>query len=245
MIEEIWPLRSRVSSRRSNNNCGLSRIERPHGPTPMSLAGKTLFITGASRGIGKAIGLSAASEGANVVVVGKTDRPHPKLPGTVHSAAEEIRAAGGQALACVCDVRSEDQVERAVEATIDRFGRIDALINNASAIHLAGTLDTEMKRFDLMHRVNVRATFLCAQKCLPHLLSVDNPHILNISPPLNMVPKWFGPHVAYTMSKYGMSMCVLGMAESSAGGASPSMRFGRARRSRPRPSRTFSAARRR
>ena len=178
-----------------------------------SLAGKTLLITGASRGIGKAIALRAAAEGANVAVIGKTDAEHPKLPGTVHSACEEIEAAGGQALACICDVRDEEQVKTAVDATVTRFGGIDILVNNASAIFLAGTIETPMKRFDLMHAVNVRATYMCSQLCLPHLLKADNAHILNLAPPLNMQPHWFAGHVAYTMSKYGMSMCVLGMTE--------------------------------
>jgi citronellol/citronellal dehydrogenase len=177
----------------------------------MSLAGKTLFITGASRGIGKAIALRAARDGANVVVAAKTDTPHPRLPGTVHSAVEEINATGGTGMACVVDIRFEDQVEQAVGQAADRFGGIDILINNASAIFLAGTLDTTMKRFDLMHQVNVRGTYLCSQKCLPHLSAATNAHILNISPPLNMEQKWFAPHVAYTMAKYGMSQCVLGM----------------------------------
>lgn len=178
-----------------------------------SLASKTLVITGASRGIGKAIALKAAGDGANVAVIGKTDQPHAKLPGTVFSAREEIEAAGGKALACVCDVRDEQQVRAAVEHTVETFGGIDVLVNNASAIFLAGTLDTPMKRFDLMHAVNVRATYLCSQVCLPHLLKAANPHIHNLAPPLNMQPHWFAGHVAYTMSKYGMSMCVLGMAE--------------------------------
>jgi len=178
----------------------------------MTLQGKTLFITGASRGIGKAIALRAARDGANIVVVAKTTEPHPKLPGTIHTAVQEIEAAGGKGLACATDIRFEDQVRAAVDAAVDRFGGIDIVVNNASAIYLAGTLDTPMKRFDLMHGVNVRATFMVSQQCLPHLLRARNPHILNLAPPLNMDPKWFGPHVAYTMSKYGMSMCVLGMA---------------------------------
>ncbi|MDG2380587.1 MAG: NAD(P)-dependent oxidoreductase [Pirellulaceae bacterium] len=177
----------------------------------MSLAGKTLFITGASRGIGKAIALRAARDGANVIVAAKTDKPHPRLPGTVHSAVDEIDAAGGTGMACVVDIRFEEQVEEAVGRTAEKFGGIDILVNNASAIFLAGTLDTPMKRFDLMHQVNVRGTYLCSQKCLPHLLSASNAHILNISPPLTMEQQWFAPHVAYTMAKYGMSQCVLGM----------------------------------
>jgi citronellol/citronellal dehydrogenase len=178
-----------------------------------NLRGKTLLITGASRGIGKAIALRAAADGANIAVVGKTDVPHPKLPGTVHSGAEEIRAVGGKAVACIADIRIEEQLAAAVEQTAAAFGGIDILVNNASAIFLAGTAETPMKRFDLMHGVNARGTFLASQLCLPHLLRADNPHILNISPPLNMEARWFAPHVAYSMAKFGMSMCVLGMAE--------------------------------
>lgn len=178
-----------------------------------TLAGKTLLVTGASRGIGLAIALRAARDGANVVIAAKTDSPHPKLPGTIHSAAAEVEAAGGQALACAVDVRDEAAVEEAVGAAVARFGGLDILVNNASAISLTGTLETPMKRYDLMHGVNVRGTFLCSQKCIPHLRSAANPHILNISPPLNMEARWFAPNVAYTMTKYGMSMCVLGMHE--------------------------------
>lgn len=177
------------------------------------LTGKTLFITGASRGIGRAIALRAARDGAQIAVVGKTAEPHPRLPGTVYSAAAEIETAGGFALPCVCDVRDDEQLQRAVASTAERFGGIDILVNNASAIYLAGTLHTPMKRFDLMHAVNVRATFMASQYCLPFLKNASNPHILNISPPLNLDNRWFAGHVAYTMSKYGMSMCVLGMAE--------------------------------
>ncbi|XP_046744945.1 hydroxysteroid dehydrogenase-like protein 2 [Diprion similis] len=177
------------------------------------LAGRTIFITGASRGIGKQIALKAARDGANIVIAAKTADPHPKLPGTIYSAAKEIEAAGGAALPCVVDVRDEAQVISAVENAVKKFGGIDALINNASAISLTRTMDTDMKRYDLMHNINTRGTFLVSKICLPYLLKSPNPHIVNISPPLNMVPHWFAPHVAYTMAKYGMSMCVLGMAE--------------------------------
>jgi citronellol/citronellal dehydrogenase len=179
----------------------------------MSLAGRTVFITGASRGIGLAIGLRAAADGANVVVTGKTTDPHPKLPGTIFSAAEAIERAGGQALAVAMDLREEPQVKAAVTAAVARFGGIDVLVNNASAIYLTGTLETPIRRFDLMHQVNTRGTYLATQHCLPHLLRAANPHVLNIAPPLNLNPRWFAPHVAYTMAKYGMSLCVLGMAE--------------------------------
>ena len=182
-----------------------------------SLKGKTLFVSGGSRGIGLAIALRAARDGANVAIAAKTSEPNPKLPGTIHSAAAEIDAAGGHALPLTCDIRDEASVNAAVAATVARFGGIDILVNNASAISLTGTLETPMKRFDLMFGVNVRGTFLCSQACLPHLKASAaagrNPHILTLSPPLNMDPKWFAPHVAYTMAKYGMSLCVLGMAE--------------------------------
>lgn len=178
-----------------------------------SLAGKTLFITGASRGIGKAIGLRAARDGANVVVAAKTAEPHPKLEGTVHSAAAEMVAAGGRGLACVMDIRDPDQVQAAVQRAVDQFGGIDVLVNNASAIFLADTLATPVKRFDLMHEVNVRGTYVATQACLPHLQRAANPHVLNIAPPLNLEPRWFAPHVAYSIAKMGMSLCVLGMAE--------------------------------
>jgi citronellol/citronellal dehydrogenase len=177
-----------------------------------SLNGKTLFITGASRGIGEAIALRAARDGANIAIVAKTAAPHPKLPGTIYSAAEAVEAAGGQALPLICDVRDEAQVQAAVDATVSRFGGIDILVNNASAINLSGTLALDMKRFDLMHQINTRGTYLCSKLCLPHLLKGQDPHILNLSPPLNLDPKWFANHVGYTMAKYGMSMCVLGMA---------------------------------
>ncbi|MCB9764047.1 MAG: NAD(P)-dependent oxidoreductase [Alphaproteobacteria bacterium] len=178
-----------------------------------SLAGKTLFISGASRGIGLAIAKRCAADGANVVIAAKTTEPHPKLPGTIFTAAKEIEAAGGQALPVVCDIRSEEAVQAAVAQGVEAFGGIDVCINNASAIMLVGTLELPMKRFDLMHQVNARGTYLVSKACLPHLLQSDNPHILNNSPPLNLNPRWFKDHVAYTMAKYGMSMCVLGMAE--------------------------------
>jgi len=177
------------------------------------LRGKTLFISGGSRGIGKAIALRCARDGANVVIAAKTAEPHPKLPGTIYTAAEEIEQAGGQALPLVVDIRHEDQVTAAVEQAAAHFGGIDMLVNNASAISLTGTLETEMKRYDLMHQINTRGTFLCSRECIPHLKRSDNPHVLNLSPPLNFEPRWFASHVAYTMAKYGMSLCVLGMAE--------------------------------
>jgi len=179
------------------------------------LKNKTLFITGASRGIGHAIAMRAAADGANVVIVAKTTEPHPKLPGTIHSAAADVEAAGGTALAVATDIRDEAQVEAAIAAAVERFGGIDILVNNASAISLTSTMDTPMKRFDLMHQINTRGTFLCTQKAAPHLAKSSNPHVLNISPPLHstLSPRWFGPHVAYTMAKYGMSLCALGMAE--------------------------------
>ncbi len=181
------------------------------------LRDRTLFITGGSRGIGLAIALRAASDGANVAIAAKTVEPHPKLPGTIHSAAAAIEQAGGRALPIACDIRDESAVQAAVRATVERFGGIDILVNNASAISLTGTAATPMKRFDLMFAVNVRGTYLCSQTCLPHLKASAaagrNPHILTLSPPPNLDPKWFRDHVAYTISKYGMSMCVLGMAE--------------------------------
>jgi citronellol/citronellal dehydrogenase len=179
----------------------------------MSLQGKTLFITGASRGIGLAIGLRAARDGANVVIAAKTAEAHKHLPGTIYSAAAEIEAAGGQALPLTVDVRDEASVLAAVEAAVARFGGIDICVNNASAIQLTGTLATDMKRYDLMHQVNARGTFLVSKACIPHLKQAANPHILALSPPLDMSPHWFGPHVAYTMAKYSMSLAMLGMAE--------------------------------
>jgi citronellol/citronellal dehydrogenase len=177
------------------------------------LRGRTAFISGASRGIGKAIALRLAAEGANVVITGKTVEPHRTLPGTIYTAAEEIRTAGGSAIAIAMDVRDEAQVETAVHRAMEEFGRIDILVNNASAISLTGTAATPMKRFDLMHQVNVRGTYLCTQKCLPHLKRAAGAHVLNIAPPLNLTPRWFAPHAAYSISKYGMSLCALGMAE--------------------------------
>ena len=175
------------------------------------LKGKTLFITGASRGIGLSIALRAARDGANVAIVAKTTEPHPKLPGTIYTAAKEIDAAGGQGLPLMTDIRFEEQVQAAVAKAVERFGGIDILVNNASAISVTGTLETPIKRFDLMMGINTRGTFLCSQACIPWLKKAKNPHILNLSPPLNMQPRWFAGHVAYTMSKYGMSMCTLGM----------------------------------
>ncbi len=183
----------------------------------MDLSGKTLFITGATRGIGLAIALRAARDGARVALFGKTAEPHPRLPGTVYTAAAEVEAAGGRALALVGDVRSEESVAAAVARTAEAFGGIDILVNNASAISLSSTPDTDLKRYDLMNQVNARGTFLCSKLCLPHLRRAANPHILNLSPPLDMRPKWFAPHVAYTMAKFGMSLCTLGMAAEFAG----------------------------
>jgi citronellol/citronellal dehydrogenase len=178
----------------------------------MPLRGKTLFVTGASRGIGLAIALRAARDGANIAIAAKTAEPNPKLPGTIFSAAEEIEKAGGRALPLVCDIRFEDQVAAAVAATVEKFGGIDICVNNASAISLTGTEATDMKRFDLMSQINARGTFLVSKLCVPHLLKADNPHVLMLSPPLDMQAKWFAGHTAYSMAKYSMSMCVLGMA---------------------------------
>jgi len=178
----------------------------------MSLKGKTLLITGASRGIGLAIGLRAARDGANVAILAKTTEPHPKLEGTIFTAAKDIEAAGGKALPIACDIRNEETVADAVKKTVETFGGIDILVNNASAISLTGVESTDMKRYDLMHGINTRGTFVCSKHCIPHLKKSSNPHVLMISPPLNMETRWFAPHVAYTMAKFGMSMCVLGMA---------------------------------
>jgi len=176
-----------------------------------TLAGKTLFITGASRGIGLAIALRAARDGANIVIAAKSGVPNPKLPGTIHTAAAAVEAAGGKALALQVDIREEDQVRAAAARAAEHFGGIDIVVNNASAIWLAGTADTPMKRFDLMHQVNTRGTFLVTQSCLPYLRQAANPHVLMLSPPPNLESKWFAPHTAYTIAKYGMSLCVLGM----------------------------------
>lgn len=177
------------------------------------LKDKTLFISGGSRGIGLAIALRAARDGANVVIAAKTTDPHPKLPGTIYSAADEIRAAGGRALPLVVDIRHEEQVAEAVRQTVDAFGGIDILVNNASAISLTPTEMTDMKRWDLMHQINLRGTFVCSKHAVPHLRKAANPHVLTLSPPLSLDPKWYAPHVAYTIAKFGMSMCTLGMAE--------------------------------
>ena len=179
----------------------------------MNLKDKVIFISGGSRGIGLAMAKRAAQDGAKIVVAAKTAEPHPKLPGTIYTAAEEIVEAGGDALPMVCDIRDEDNVRDAINASVEHFGGIDICINNASAIQLTNTLDTAMKRYDLMHQINGRGTYMVSKYCLPHLLKSENPHILNLAPPLDMDPKWFGGHVGYTMAKYTMSMCVLGMAE--------------------------------
>ena len=179
----------------------------------MSLAGKTLFITGASRGIGLAIALRAAADGANIAIAAKTDQPDPRLPGTIHTAAEAIERAGGKALALVCDIRFEDQVAQAVQACVAKFGGIDICVNNASAIALSGTEATEMKRFDLMHQINARGSFLVSKTCIPYLKRAPDPHVLMLSPPPRLDTGWFAPHPAYTMAKFGMSLAVLAMAE--------------------------------
>lgn len=174
---------------------------------------KTVLITGATRGIGKAIGVRLAQEGANVAVIGKTAEPHPKLPGTVYTAAQEMESAGGKALPLICDIRFEEQVQAAVDQTVEKFGGIDIVVNNASAISLTPVQSTTMKRFDLMFQVNTRGTFLVSKLTIPHLKKAENPHILTMSPPLNIKPHWFANHTAYTISKYGMSMVVMGLAE--------------------------------
>jgi citronellol/citronellal dehydrogenase len=179
----------------------------------MTLKGKTLFITGGSRGIGLAIAVRAARDGANVAIAAKTAEPHPKLPGTIYTSAKEIEDAGGKALPVVCDIRDEDQVAGAVRQTVETFGGIDICVNNASAIQLTGTLATDMKRYDLMNGINARGTFMVGRHCIPHLKKAANPHILTLSPPLDMKAKWFAPNVAYTMAKFGMSLCTLGWSE--------------------------------
>jgi len=178
-----------------------------------ALEGRTVFITGGSRGVGLAIARRFGAAGANVVIAAKTHRPHPKLPGTIHDAVAAVEAAGGQCLAVATDIRDEAAVDAAVAAAVERFDGIDVLVNNASAIQLAGTLELPMRRFDLMHEVNVRGTYLCSQRCLPHLLRSDNPHILTLSPPLELQPRWFRDHVGYSLAKFGMSLCMLGIAE--------------------------------
>jgi citronellol/citronellal dehydrogenase len=178
----------------------------------MSLKGKTLFITGASRGIGLAIGLRAARDGANVAIAAKTTEPHPKLPGTIHTAAREIEEAGGRALPLVVDVRDEEGVKGAIARTVETFGGLDVVVNNASAINLSNTPFTDMKRFDLMHQINTRGTYMVSKYAIPHLEKAENPHILMMSPPLDIQEKWFAPHLAYSLAKYGMSLCVLGLA---------------------------------
>ena len=176
------------------------------------LAGRTLFITGASRGIGLAIALRAARDGANIAIAAKTETPHPKLAGTIHTAAAEIEAAGGRALPLACDVRDEAQVEAAIARTVERFGRLDIVVNNASAISLTPVADTDMRRFDLMHQINTRGTFMVSKYAIPHLARADNPHVLMISPPLDLKEKWFAPHTAYSIAKFGMSLVALGLA---------------------------------
>jgi citronellol/citronellal dehydrogenase len=181
--------------------------------SPAALAGKTIFMSGGSRGVGLAIAVRAARDGANVALVAKTDEPHPKLPGTIHTAAEEIRDAGGEALPIVGDIRDAESLDEAVEQAVEEFGGIDVVVNNASAIDLSGTEELEVKSYDLMQNINVRGTFVVTRACLPHLKRATNPHVLTLSPPLNLDPKWFGEHVAYTISKYNMSMLTLGWAE--------------------------------
>jgi len=193
-----------------DEKAGLEAVGRLAGKK--SLKGKTFFISGASRGIGLAIAIAAARHGANIVIAAKTAQAHSKLPGTIYSAAEECRKAGGKALAVQCDIRFEEQVAAAIEAAVKEFGGIDVCVNNASAINLTPTEATAMKTYDLMNQINARGTFLVSKLCVPHLKKSSNPHILNLSPPLNMEARWFAPHVAYTMAKFGMSMCALGMA---------------------------------
>lgn len=183
------------------------------GKDTRSLKGKTIVVTGGSRGIGLAIAKKCAADGANIAILAKTAEENPKLPGTIYSAAKEIEQAGGKALPLVCDIRSEKTAEECIKKVVETFGGIDILINNASAINLDGTLDTSMKKYDLMHQINIRGTFMLSKMCLPYLIKASNPHILNLSPPLSMNSRWFSPHVAYTMAKFGMSMCVLGMSE--------------------------------
>ncbi len=192
-----------------NNRARLSSNEI--GMSQSVFKDKTVLITGGSRGIGKSIGLKLASEGARIVIAAKTTEPHPKLEGTIYTAAEEMEKAGGKALPLRLDVRDEENIEEVVRKAVDEFGGIDILINNASAISLTSTTDTAPKRFDLMHQVNVRGTFMMSRTCIPHLKKSEHAHILNLAPPLNMQAKWFAPHLAYSMAKYGMSMCVLGM----------------------------------
>ena len=179
---------------------------------PAGLAGRTLFITGASRGIGLAIALRAARDGANIVIAAKTESPHPKLAGTIYTAAEQIEAAGGRALPVACDVREEAQVKGAIDKCVERFGGLDIVVNNASAISLTPVADTDMRRFDLMHQINARGTFMVSKYAVPHLARADNPHILMIAPPLDMREKWFAPHTAYSIAKFGMSLVALGLA---------------------------------
>ncbi len=194
-------------------NVNKSILEHETTNITMSFKGKTIFITGASRGIGKAIALKLAKEGANIVIAAKSVEENPKLGGTIYSAAQEVEEAGGKALAVQCDIRYEEQIQDAIAKSVDAFGGIDVLINNASAISLTTTEETESKRFDLMHSINVRGTFLVSKHCIPHLKKASNPHIITLSPPLNLDPKWFGSHLAYTLSKYNMSMIAIGLAE--------------------------------
>src|SRR5438270_12934422 len=188
------------------------RLHESNEGGAMSLKGKTLFITGASRGIGLAIALRAARDGANIAIAARTDTPHPRLPGTIHTAAAEIEAAGGEALPLVVDVRDEESVRKALDATAEKFGGVDIVVNNASAIQLTNVQQTDMRRFDLMHQINARGTFMVSKHAIPHLLKAENPHILMLSPPLDMKEKWFAAHTGYSMAKFGMSLVVLGLA---------------------------------